>query len=110
MGEMSIPEISVDELATALAGGARVFDVRETDEYVDGHVPGAVHIALGSVPDHVERFRGEGPAYLVCHSGGRSMRACEYLAHHGLDVVNVAGGTRAWADSGRPIAVGPSPT
>jgi len=106
---MSINEISASELAPLLQSGARLLDVRETDEYVAGHVPGAVHVALGTVPDHVDAFRGEGPAYVICRSGARSMRACEFLAEQGLDVVNIAGGTLAWVSDGRDVVTGSSP-
>jgi rhodanese-related sulfurtransferase len=106
---MSIPEINVDELAAAIAAGARVVDVRETAEYVGGHIPGAVHVALGTVADHVDAFRGEGPTYVVCKVGGRSMKACELLVDHGIDVVNVAGGTMAWTMSGRAVVDGDQP-
>jgi rhodanese-related sulfurtransferase len=37
------------------------------------------------------------------------MRACEFLAEQGLDVVNVAGGTLAWIDGGRDVVTGSSP-
>jgi rhodanese-related sulfurtransferase len=106
---MSIQEISVDELDAAVAAGARIIDVRETDEYVSGHVPGAVHIALGTVPDHTDAFQGDGPTYVVCKSGGRSMRACEFLADQGIEAINVAGGTMAWQLSGRPVVEGGQP-
>jgi rhodanese-related sulfurtransferase len=101
---VAIREANVDELAAELARGARLIDVREPGEYDSGHVPGAVLIPLGDVPDNIERFRGEGPAYLICRTGGRSMRACEYLAGFGIDAVNVAGGTLAWELSGREVA------
>ena len=107
---MPITEVSIDELADALASGARLLDVRQTDEYVAGHVPGAVHVPLASVPDNIEAFRGEGPAYVICKSGGRSRRACEYLADQGVDAVNVAGGTMAWQLSGREVATGDQPS
>lgn len=107
---MVIREVTVEDLADALDRGARLFDVRESDEYGDGHVAGAVHVPLASVPDDVDRFRGDGPAYLICRSGGRSMRACEFLAQHGVEVVNVAGGTLAWVGSGRPVAAGGAQT
>ena len=106
---MSISEIGVAELEAVLASGARLFDVRETNEYEEGHVPGAVHVALGTVPDHVEEFRGDGPTYVVCRSGARSMRACEFLAQHGLEVVNITGGTLDWIAGGRPVVAGSSP-
>ncbi len=112
---MSIQEVSIDELATALQhgqGGARVIDVRELDEYVGGHVPGAVHVALGSVPDHIDAFRGpdEVPTYVICRSGARSMRAAEFLAEHGVVTMNVAGGTLAWIDSGHQVVTGDQPS
>jgi len=106
---MSIREITVAELESLLATGARLVDVRETDEYESGHVPGAVHVALGTVPDHVDAFRGDGPAYVVCRSGARSMRACEFLAQQGIDAVNVAGGTLDWVAGGRSVVTGSTP-
>jgi rhodanese-related sulfurtransferase len=101
-----IPEIDVEELATRLAAGARLFDVREVVEYEAARVPGALLVPLGEVPDRVEEFRGDGPALVICRSGARSMRACEFLVQHGIDAVNVAGGTLAWIDSGRPVEAG----
>lgn len=106
---MSIREVTPAELETALAQGARIVDVRETDEYVGGHVAGAVHVALGTVPDNVEAFRGEGPVYVICMGGGRSMRACEFVSQHGIEAINVAGGTREWINSGRPVVTGSQP-
>lgn len=106
---MSIHEISIDELETALASGCRLVDVREQNEYDETHVPGAHLVALTTLPDHVDVFRGDLPAYVICRSGGRSMRACEYLADHGIEAVNVAGGTLAWVTSGKPTVSGPNP-
>ena len=102
---MAISEISVDELAEQLATGSRLIDVREPDEFDEGHVPGAVHIPLATVPDNVERFRSEGATYVICRSGARSLRACEFLADRGVEVVNVAGGTLAWQMSGRTVEI-----
>jgi len=106
---MGIAETDIDHLSDALDGGARLIDVREPDEYRDGHVPGAVLVPLATVPDQLEQFRGDGPTYVICRSGGRSMQACEIAADHGIDVVNVSGGTLAWATSGRPITAGDEP-
>jgi rhodanese-related sulfurtransferase len=109
---MSIQEVSVDTLAAALQAGARVIDVRETDEYVSGHVPGAVHVALGTVPDHVDVFRSPSDqvTYVICKAGGRSMRAAEFLAEQGVITVNVAGGTMAWIQGGHPVVTGDQPS
>ncbi len=112
---MSIQEVSVDELEVARRDGpdrARVIDVRETDEYVSGHVPGAIHIALGTVPDHVEEFRSPDgvTTYLICRSGGRSLRAAEFLAEQGVVTVNIAGGTMDWIHNGHPVVTGDQPS
>ena len=106
---MAIEEITVDELESALASGARLIDVREADEFEEFRVPGAVHVPLRTVADQLEAFAGDGPTYVICLSGGRSMRACEFVADaSGQHVINVAGGSRAWAESGRPVETGAS--
>jgi rhodanese-related sulfurtransferase len=101
---MTIREISVRELA-ALGSAARLVDVREPHEWDEAHVDHAVLVPLGSVPDHVEAFDGS-PTYVICRSGGRSGRACEFLAAQGCDVVNVAGGMLAWTEAGLPTVSG----
>lgn len=101
-----MPEIDVDELDVQRAKGAPVFDVREPDEYVEGHVPGAQLIPLATVPDHIGSFPAGKPVYIVCASGNRSKRAAEYLRANGIDAVNVAGGTKAWRAAGKPCAKG----
>lgn len=103
---MPIPEIDVDELARLLEQGARLIDVREPNEYEQARVPGAELVPLDTVPDRLERFAADGPTYVICRSGARSMRACEFVSQHGREVVNVAGGTLAWIDSGRPVDAG----
>ena len=109
LARVAVGEIDIDEFAECVATGARIIDVREPDEYAGGHVPGAELIPLGRVAEHLDRFEPEGPTYVICQSGGRSMRACELAASQGYDVVNVTGGTRAWATSGREIITGDSP-
>ncbi|MEY3357569.1 MAG: hypothetical protein RLZ74_1034 [Actinomycetota bacterium] len=90
--------------------GGTVIDVREPDEYREGHVPGAVLIPLGTVPDNIEAFRKAVPVYVVCQSGGRSGRACEFLTDAGVsNVVNVAGGTMGFAALGNPLNIGDLP-
>ena len=103
---MAIQEISVDELADLLESGIRLIDVREPAEYAEARVAGGVLIPLGTVPAEVDAFRGDGPAYVICRSGGRSMQACEFLAAQGVDAINIAGGTLAWIASGRDVAAG----
>lgn len=94
-------EITVDELAQLHAqGGITIVDVRETDEYVAAHVPGARLIPLGTVPDAVDTLPHDELLYVICHSGARSQRAADYLIARGFDAVSVAGGTSAWVQRG----------
>jgi len=104
-----VPEIDITTLEERLGEGVLVVDVREDDEYTGGHVGGAVHIALGGVPDRVGELPTDAPVLVICHSGGRSGRAVEFLRARGVDATNVAGGTKAWIDSGRPVVTGTDP-
>jgi rhodanese-related sulfurtransferase len=106
---MSVSEVTIEELESALQSGARLIDVREPDEYEDGHVPGAVLIPLGTVPDALDQFATDSTTYVICKSGARSHRACEFLVDQGRDVVNVEGGTMAWIISGRGTVTGDQP-
>lgn len=99
-------EITVHDLA-ALGPEARIVDVREPEEWAAGHVGHAVHVPLATVPDHLHHFDGT-PTYVICRSGNRSARACEFAAAQGLDAVNVVGGMIAWADADLPIEIGPA--
>ena len=107
-----IPEIDVDELDRRRAAGAAVFDVREPDEYEEVRIPGVVLVPLASVPDSVEEFRAAAASAavcVVCAVGARSAQAVGFLRARGVDAVNVAGGTNAWHQSGRPVETGTAP-
>ena len=52
--------------------------------------------------------RGDHPS-VICAVGARSARAAEFLMTHGVEAVNVAGGTKAWIGAGRPVETGEEP-
>lgn len=102
-------EIEVHDLESILVTGARLIDVREPDEYAAGHVPGAVSIPLGQIPDRIDECGPLGETlYMICRSGARSANACSYLEDRGRSAVNVVGGTMAWMASGRSVIEGDS--
>ena len=108
MSEMAtIPQITVDDLAAAVDRQEVVVDVRMPDEYVEAHVPGALLIPLPELPSRVAEIPEGDPVNLICRSGARSQKAAELLAAQGRSVVNVAGGTLAWIESGRSTVSGP---
>ena len=106
---MDVPEIDVAEAARRQAAGTPVIDVREPDEYVEGHVPGAPLIPLGEVAGRIDEVPADGEVLVICKSGGRSRRAAEHLRSVGIDAVNIAGGTMAWIEAGQPVVTGTEP-
>ena len=104
-----VPEVDLDQLDAVRGGGAPVIDVRQPDEYEAGHVPGARLIPLNEVPTRMGEVPADGTVYVICQTGGRSARATEFLRAQGIDARNVAGGTKAWVESGRAVARGPQP-
>ena len=101
-------EITVSDLALEISDNAWVLDVREIDEWNNGHVPTAHHIPLNSVPDQIDALPREGRIFVICASGGRSMTAADFLVGHGFDAVSVGGGTNGWVASGREVSFDPS--
>jgi len=107
MAESESLEVDLEAFAEAHAKGATLLDVRNPDEYEERHVPGAILIPLDELGDRLDEVPKASPLYVICARGGRSLRAAEALAGEGFDALSVAGGTIAWADSGRPVATGP---
>lgn len=101
---MAVGEISVAELA-ALGDDVRLVDVREVDEFAAGHAPDARNVPMSVVVEHLDEFR-DGPVYVICRSGARSMRVCEFVESQGLEARNVTGGMLAWADAGHEVITG----
>jgi len=73
-----------------------IIDVREEDEVAHGMIPGAQHIALGTIPERLEELDETKPYIIVCKAGGRSANACSYLEAQGFDVTNLEGGMLAY--------------
>jgi rhodanese-related sulfurtransferase len=79
-----LPAISVRDAATAAANGELVLlDVREIDEWMAGHAPDAVHIAMSSVVDRVGELDRTRRIACVCRSGNRSGRVTGWLISQG---------------------------
>ena len=101
-----IKSIDIDEARRMLEKpGTVLLDVREGDEWRQGHIPQAVGIPRGflelrveeKVPDH------KTPVILQCASGTRSLLAARSLRELGYEnVYNLTGGFNAWKDRGLP--------
>lgn len=101
-----VSEVDVNSFSAAHADGALVLDVREPHEYVQGHVPGARLVPLGTVPDVVRDLPSGEPIYVICQSGSRSRVAAQHLSRIGRDARTVVGGVSGWLSAGRPVVRG----
>jgi rhodanese-related sulfurtransferase len=110
-----IQEADLQEFRAARADGRPVVDVREPYEYLAGHVPGAQLVPLGQLPGRWAELTtrwgdlAEGPVYVICASGNRSLVGARILRGAGVDARSVAGGTAAWEASGGPVVSGAHP-
>ena len=89
-------------IAADLPDDVVLVDVREPDEWVAGHAPGALHIPMGQLPDRVGELPQGADVVLVCHIGGRSGRATAWLNQQGFACRNLTGGMVGYAAAGRP--------
>jgi adenylyltransferase/sulfurtransferase len=102
-GPVSNPdEVTVQEMKKALdnpALGIRVIDVREPDEQQIARVEGVPLFPLSALPRHFTELDPNQQIYIHCKSGGRSMRALQFLREQGFKYVkSVKGGITAWSD------------
>jgi rhodanese-related sulfurtransferase len=85
-----------------------LLDVREDDEWAAGHIAGAVHVPMMTLPQRLQYEPGpitpDNEIVVVCKMGGRSAQVTAWLRHQGYSAVNLAGGMLAWEAAGRPMA------
>jgi hydroxyacylglutathione hydrolase len=102
-----VERIDVTDLRERMQGDpdVQILDVRESDEWRDGHIPGAAHTAyhdLDALPPELDPERA---IAVICASGQRSAVAAGLVQRLGADtVMHVAGGgVPAWRRAGYPI-------
>ncbi len=102
-----VPEMSADDVQRRLAkAGATLLDVREKDEYRDGHLDGAISLPRGFLEMRVEETVPDKstPIIAYCAGGTRSLIAARTLKEMGYtDVVSMTGGFTAWKNAGKPF-------
>lgn len=104
----NITEISPADAAPKYkCGEAVIVDVREKDEWEEGHIPDAVHLSRGMIELDIEEKVPDPNTLIICHcgGGGRSALATENLQRMGYkNVRSMAGGFKAWKAAGLPTA------
>jgi hypothetical protein len=79
-------------------------DVREYDEYKNGHAAGAKSLPIGELHRAGQILDKDLELLVICQSGDKSAKAAKILRSHGYKAVNVAGGTAAWSSFGLPMS------
>lgn len=101
--------ISVSDLAKRLEREPDlvVIDVRQASEYEAGHVPGALHLHAGDLPNRLSELPRDRPVATICASGYRSSVAAGLLRQAGFrDISVVCGGLPDWRAAGYPVETG----
>jgi glyoxylase-like metal-dependent hydrolase (beta-lactamase superfamily II)/rhodanese-related sulfurtransferase len=89
---------------------AVLLDVREPEEYLMGHVAGAVNIPQADLASRLGELPRDRPLMVICQGGMRAVRAAQFLKQVGFPrVASVAGGTNAWLDAGQLLVTGVAP-
>jgi molybdopterin/thiamine biosynthesis adenylyltransferase/rhodanese-related sulfurtransferase len=106
----SIPEKSPEEVSESLSNGADVIvvDVRESDEFRAGHLPGAIHLPRGFLEMQAAKKvpQRDAPIITYCAGGIRSLFAASTLRTLGYsNVTSMKGGFQRWKQNGHSIDV-----
>jgi rhodanese-related sulfurtransferase len=102
-----IREVTVAETQERMTANpeARLIDVREDNEWSDDHAAGAVHLGKGIIERDIESEVPDKAAELILYCGGgyRSALVADVLQNMGYtNVYSMAGGWKAWKESGAP--------
>jgi molybdopterin/thiamine biosynthesis adenylyltransferase/rhodanese-related sulfurtransferase len=101
----AIPEVTVDEVKNRVERGEKwaLLDVREREEYREGHLDGALSLPRGFLEMRVEEAVPDksAPVIAYCAGGVRSLIAARTLKEMGYEnVVSMSGGYTAWKNAG----------
>lgn len=107
-------QIRADDLASRLGTENLpvIVDVRSTDEFNDGHIPGAIHIPYWSILTRYDQIpaKPDQPVILYCEHGPRASIARFFLNRVGFEaVLYLEGHMTAWKEKNRPIEKVPEP-
>ena len=107
--KQQVREVDPAEVSEHLGNGVTLIDVRETEEWDRGHIPGAVHVPRGYLESRIDGAVADrdAPVVLYCASGQRSALAANTLTEllGYCDVRSMTGGITLWKDRGYKVEV-----
>ena len=103
-----INEVSVEDTRARIAAdpNALLIDVREDNEWNEAHASAAIHLGKGIIERDIESTVPDKSTELILYCGGgyRSALAADVLQNMGYtNVWSMAGGWKAWKESGAPV-------
>ena len=103
-----MPALNAPELSEKLKNDKHplVLDVRQPEEYREGHIAGAKLIPLGELGQRMKELPKDKEIVCVCASGNRSSSATRMLVEAGFKAINMNGGMSAWQHAKLPVKKG----
>lgn len=106
--KQSVKELTVPQALEALQHCDVLIDVREADEYAQGHLPHAVHMSRGmlefKMSANPQMQSRDLNIVLYCKTSGRAALCAQALKDMGYtQVASIAGGIDAWSAAGHPL-------
>jgi rhodanese-related sulfurtransferase len=106
-----VRETNVTDVKRRMESGEKflLVDVREDNEWANGHLPGAVHLGRGIIERDIEAWMPETSTKIILYCGGgfRSALVADNLQKMGYtNVESMDGGWRGWMEAGLPTAKG----
>lgn len=96
--------IGFEETKAAIDQDALVIDLRGEAEYRSGHLPGAKHVFVGTLPDNLREIPNDRPVVIHCQGGDRAAIAHSILLANGYkNVTNYTGGINDWVTQSGPL-------
>ncbi len=92
------------------AGQITLVDVRDREEWQEGHAKGALHVPVNELDTRATELPRDRVIVFVCQKGRRSQDAAQQLSEAGVDAGNVAGGMDAWVRAGLPVELEDRPS
>jgi phage shock protein E len=104
----SLPSLNALELSAKLKedNDALVLDVRQPEEYREGHIAGSKLIPLGELNKRLNELPKDKEIICVCASGSRSQSATKFLVGAGYNAFDMQGGMFMWQRASLPVKKG----
>lgn len=82
--------LTFTDVQASMSDGSSLLDVREADEYQEGHIKGAINLPLSQIQTgSFGDLTKDKPHYVYCRSGNRSAQATEILQTAGYKITDL---------------------